>query len=168
MESQRDRGFLDGSGCASLYRSGVFSGKSGEVFGKQKVIVGGFLLWMVGMFLIGLAKETWMLYAFLIPYALGGVAGPTVQGLISNQVSDKEQGNLQGAITGLVSLTAIFGQLIFSPIFYYFVRPEAPVYFPGAPYMLASMIFVVAFICAVAAMRSIASEEEKTRLVLQP
>lgn len=134
---------------------GFLVGKVVKAFGKQKVIIGGFLLWMIGMFLVGLAKETWMLYAFLIPYALGGVAGPTVQGLISNQVSDKEQGNLQGAITGLVSLTAIFGQLIFSPVFYYFIKPETPTYFPGAPYVLASLIFAIAFVFAVVAMRRI-------------
>jgi DHA1 family tetracycline resistance protein-like MFS transporter len=94
-----------------------------------------------------------MLYAFLIPYALGGIAGPTVQGVISNEVSEKEQGNLQGAITGLVSLTAIFGQFLFAPVFYYFIRPESAVYFPGAPYVLASLLLLTAFVFALLAMR---------------
>lgn len=94
-----------------------------------------------------------MLYAFLLPYALGGVAGPTVQGVISNQVSEKEQGILQGSITGLVSVTAILGQLIFSPVFYYFVRPETPIYLPGAPYILAATFLLLAFILATVAMK---------------
>ncbi|TLP80789.1 TCR/Tet family MFS transporter [Maribacter sp. ACAM166] len=114
-------------------------------FGKRKVITYGFLLWTVGMFLFSFAKEPWMLYAFLIPYALGGIAGPTVQGVISNQVSEKEQGILQGSITGLVSITAILGQLIFSPVFYFFIRPEGTIYFPGAPYTLAALFLIVAF-----------------------
>lgn len=62
--------------------------------GRKRVVIYGFLLWTVGMFLFSLASEPWMLYAFLVPYALGGIAGPTVQGVISNQVSEKEQGNL--------------------------------------------------------------------------
>lgn len=121
--------------------------------GKKNVIILGFLLWTIGMFLFSLASEPWMLYAFLIPYALGGVAGPTVQGLISNQVSENEQGNLQGAITGLISITAILGQLIFSPVFYFFTRPEGAIYFPGASYALAAIFLFIAFLFASLAMK---------------
>jgi len=129
-------------------------------FGKRKVIIYGFLLWTVGMFLFSFAKEPWMLYAFLMPYALGGIAGPTVQGVISNQVSEKEQGILQGSITGLVSITAILGQLIFSPVFYYFIRPEGTIYFPGAPYALAALFLLAAFILAFTAIRRMNVEPE--------
>ncbi len=121
--------------------------------GKRNAIIFGFFLWTVGMFLFSLATEPWMLYVFLIPYALGGIAGPTVQGVISNQVSQKEQGNLQGAITGLVSITAILGQLIFSPVFYFFIRPEGSIYFPGAPYTLAAIFLLMAFLFALWAMQ---------------
>jgi DHA1 family tetracycline resistance protein-like MFS transporter len=129
-------------------------------FGKRKIIIYGFLLWTVGMFLFSFAKEPWMLYAFLIPYALGGIAGPTVQGVISNQVSEKEQGILQGSITGLVSVTAILGQLIFSPVFYYFIRPEGTIYFPGAPYALAALFLLAAFILAFTAIKQMNVEPE--------
>lgn len=129
-------------------------------FGKRKVIIYGFLLWTVGMLLFSFAKEPWMLYAFLIPYALGGIAGPTVQGVISNQVSEKEQGILQGSITGLVSITAILGQLIFSPVFYFFIRPEGSIYFPGAPYALAALFLLAAFLLAFTAIKRMDVEPE--------
>jgi len=129
-------------------------------FGKKRTIIAGFMLWTIGMFLFSQASEPWMLYAFLIPYAFGGVAGPTVQGVISNQVSEKEQGNLQGAITGLVSVTAIIGQLIFSGVFYYFIRQETTVYFPGAPYVLAAFLLFLALLLAVLAMKRIDLNEE--------
>ncbi len=131
-------------------------------FGKRKVVIFGFLLWTIGMFLFAIASEPWMLYAFLVPYALGGIAGPTVQGLISNQVSEKEQGNLQGAITGLVSVTAILGQFIFSPVFYFFIRPETTIYFPGAPYALAAIFLLAAFLFAWWAMNRMDLSEEET------
>lgn len=129
-------------------------------FGKRKVITFGFLLWTIGMFLFSFATEPWMLYAFLIPYALGGIAGPTVQGVISNQVSDKEQGILQGSITGLVSITAILGQLIFSPVFYFFIRPEGSIYFPGASYTLAAIFLLIAFLLASTAIKRMEVEPE--------
>jgi len=139
---------------------GFLVGKIVKKFGKRKVITFGFLLWTVGMFLFSFAKEPWMLYAFLIPYALGGIAGPTVQGVISNQVSEKEQGILQGSITGLVSITAILGQFIFAPVFYYFIRPGASIYFPGAPYALAAVFLLAAFILASTAIKRMDVEPE--------
>ena len=139
---------------------GFLVGKIVKKFGKRKVITFGFLLWTVGMFLFSFAKEPWMLYAFLIPYALGGIAGPTVQGVISNQVSEKEQGILQGSITGLVSITAILGQFIFAPVFYYSIRPEGSIYFPGAPYALAAVFLLAAFILASTAIKRMDVEPE--------
>ncbi len=134
---------------------GFLVGKAVEWFGKRKVVTIGFSLWTLGMFLFSQADEPWMLYAFLIPYALGGIAGPTVQGIISNQVSEKEQGILQGSITSLVSITAILGQLIFAPVFYYFIRPETTYYFPGVSYALAAVLLLLAFISARFAMNRI-------------
>jgi len=142
-------------GLLVAFVQGFLVGKAVEWFGKQKVVTFGFLLWTLGMFLFSQASEPWMLYAFLIPYALGGVAGPTVQGIISNQVSEKEQGNLQGSITGLVSVTAILGQLIFAPIFYFYVRPETSFYFPGASFALAAVLLLLAFVLARVAMNRI-------------
>ncbi|WP_373518191.1 TCR/Tet family MFS transporter [Pricia sp.] len=130
-------------------------------FGKRNAIIFGFLFWTIGMFLFSLATEPWMLYAFLIPYALGGIAGPTVQGVISNQVSEKEQGNLQGAITSLLSITAILGQLVFSPVFYFFIHPEGSIYFPGAPYTLAALFLMIAFLFALLAMKRMNLQDEQ-------
>jgi DHA1 family tetracycline resistance protein-like MFS transporter len=131
-------------------------------FGKRKVITFGFLFWTIGMFLISLATEPWMLYAFLVPYALGGIAGPTVQGVISNQVSEKEQGNLQGAITSLLSITAILGQLTFSSVFYFFISPNQTIYFPGAPFALAALFLFIAFMITLSAMKKMKLADEST------
>ncbi|MFS4466299.1 TCR/Tet family MFS transporter [Maribacter sp. 2210JD10-5] len=141
---------------------GALVGKLVRALGKKTVVISGFILWTLGMFLFSVASEPWMLYAFLIPYALGGAAGPTIQGIISNQVSEKEQGNLQGAITGLVSVTAILGQLIFSPVFYFFIRPEGEIYFPGAPYTLAAGFLFISLLFAIMAMKKMNLEEDGT------
>jgi DHA1 family tetracycline resistance protein-like MFS transporter len=145
---------------------GFLVGIAVKKFGRKVVVISGFVLWTIGMFLFSMATEPWMLYAFLIPYALGGVAGPTVQGVISNQVSEKEQGNLQGAITGLVSVTAILGQLTFSSVFYYFIRPESDIYFPGAPYALASIFLVLALILASIAISKISNNDEEDEVAV--
>jgi len=123
-------------------------------FGQEKVIIGGFILWSVGMFLFSFASQSWMLYAILVPYALGGVAGPTLQGLLSNSVSIKEQGNLQGAITSLMSITTIIGPAIATSLFYFFTRDKGGVYLPGAPYTASAFILMLATVCVVYGLRS--------------
>jgi MFS transporter, DHA1 family, tetracycline resistance protein len=124
----------------SIVQGGLI-GKAVNRFGRKKVILFGFSFWTVGMFLFSMAVSPWMLYAFLIPYALGGVAGPTLQSLLSNEVSEKEQGNLQGALTGMVSLTTIIGPILASTLFYTFTT-EGHVYFPGAPYAASALLLL--------------------------
>src|SRR5690606_2481804 len=73
---------------------------------------------------------------------LGGIAGPTLQSVISNQVSEREQGELQGALTSLVSLTAIITPLIMTYIFHEFTKADARVEFAGAPFIGASIFLM--------------------------
>jgi MFS transporter, DHA1 family, tetracycline resistance protein len=122
-------------------------------FGQKKVILTGFILWSIGMFLFAFANQSWMLYAILIPYALGGVAGPTLQGLLSNQVSEREQGNLQGALTSMISLTTIIGPAIATTLFYTFTQDSMRIYFPGAPYFASAMLLISATVCVLVGLR---------------
>jgi DHA1 family tetracycline resistance protein-like MFS transporter len=99
-------------------------------------------LWLLGMILFVFASQGWMLLVFLIPYALGGISGPAIQGLISGQVLPSEQGELQGALTSLMSATAIVGPPLMTQIFAYFTRPGAVVYFPAAPFVAGAILLV--------------------------
>lgn len=146
-------------GLAVSIVQGFLIGFLEKKWGKRKVITIGFLFWIGGMSLFSLASEPWMLYVFLFAYAFGGIAGPTIQSIISNQVSEKEQGNLQGAITGLVSLTSILGLFIFSPTFYFFTQPDSLIYFPGAPFILAALLFLTAFALTLLAMKKLYAKE---------
>jgi len=130
-----------------LVQVGVI-GKAVKTFGDKKVIMAGFVFWTVGMVSFCFAFNEWILYTALIPYVLGGIAGPTIQGILSNSVSVKEQGNLQGALTQMVSLMAIAGPFIYTGLFYSFSSESAPIYFPGAPFMAAASILIIASIIA--------------------
>ncbi len=114
-------------------------------FGNSKAIIIGYTLWCLGMTLFAFASEGWMLFVFSIPYCLGGIAGPTLQGVVSNQVPDEEQGELQGSLTALISLSSILGFLIYNPTLEVFTGPGAPIEFPGAPYIVAAVFLILAF-----------------------
>ena len=85
--------------------------------GQVKSIYLGMSFSALGLLLFGLASESWMMFAFLIPYCLGGIAGPSIQGVISSQVPANEQGELQGALTSLMSLCGVFGPLLMTNLF---------------------------------------------------
>jgi DHA1 family tetracycline resistance protein-like MFS transporter len=123
---------------------GVFIKKFGEI----KTIMYGFILWTVGMILFAFAINEFLLYAFMAPYILGGVAGPTLQGLMSNGVPDTEQGNLQGALTSMISLTTIIGPISLTALFFFFTKPGALVYFPGISFAAGGVLLFVASIVA--------------------
>ena len=122
-------------------------------FGQKKVIMLGFCLWTLGMIGFAFAVNEIILYIVLVPYVLGGIAGPTLQGLMSNTVPDTEQGNLQGALTSMISLTAVVGPLIYTALFFYFSDKEQGIYFPGAPFVLAAVFLVIATIIAFIAIK---------------
>ena len=83
------------------------------------------------------------MFAFLVPYGLGGIAGPALQSVISAQVPKNEQGELQGALASLVSLTAIIGPPLMTNVFYYFTHDSAPFKFPGAPFFLGFVLMLI-------------------------
>lgn len=111
--------------------------------GQQRSVYVGLLFSALGFALFAFATQSWMMFAFMGVYALGGIAGPSVQGIISGQVPANEQGEVQGALTSLTSTTSIIGPVIMANLFSYFTATDAPVYFPGAPYLLGALLTVV-------------------------
>lgn len=110
--------------------------------GNEKSIYVGLGLYALGLLLFAFATEGWMMFVFLIPYCLGGIAGPALQSIISGHVPPNEQGELQGALTSLMSATSIIGPPLMTNLFAYFTHKEAPVYFPGAAFFLGAVLMM--------------------------
>jgi DHA1 family tetracycline resistance protein-like MFS transporter len=118
-------------------------------FGTERSIWIGLLLYSIGLALFAFASKGWMMYAILIPYCLGGIAGPALQGYMSNSVPANEQGELQGGLTSLASLSAIIGPWTMLSIFHVFTRKDAPLIFPGAHFILGAVLMLLSTILAV-------------------
>ncbi|MBL4709555.1 MAG: TCR/Tet family MFS transporter [Flavobacteriales bacterium] len=114
-------------------------------WGEQKTIFIGYVSWISGLLLFAFVTEGWMLFVVVLPYCFGGIATPTLQSTVSNEFGDTEQGELQGALTSLISLTAIFGPILMTNIFSYFTQESAPIQFPGAPFVLGAFFILVSF-----------------------
>ena len=116
--------------------------------GNEKSIYVGMALYAIGMFLFAIATQSWMMFVFLIPYCLGGIAGPAMQAVISIQVPANEQGEIQGTMTSLMSASTIIGPPMMSMVFYYFTHKEAPFQFAGAPFILGGVLMIVSTVIA--------------------
>lgn len=122
--------------------------------GNERSVYIGLGLYALGLLLFAFASQSWMMFVFLIPYCLGGIAGPALQSIISGHVPPSEQGELQGALTSLMSATSIVGPLIMTNLFAYFTRKEAPVYFPGSAFFLGFLFMLGSAIWAYVVLRS--------------
>lgn len=127
--------------------------KSAAVFGIPKSIMIGFGLYSVGMFLFAFATKSWMMFLFLIPYSLGGIAMPNLQSFLVSKVGVDKQGRLQGGLASLISLTTIFGPLMMTNAFYYFTTDQAPFYFPGAAFFLGGIFMATSFLIVITKLR---------------
>ncbi len=110
--------------------------------GQKNSIFIGLGLYALGFLLFAFASKGWMMFAFMIPYAMGGIAVPTMQALMSSQVLANEQGELQGALTSLISITSIIGPLVMTNLFAYYTSEASSIYLPGAPFLLGSILSV--------------------------
>ncbi|SDP22079.1 MFS transporter, DHA1 family, tetracycline resistance protein [Mucilaginibacter sp. OK268] len=123
--------------------------------GQQKSIWIGLLFYSAGLFLFAFATKGWMMFAILVPYCLGGIAGPALQGLISQEVPPNEQGELQGGLTSLMSATTIIGPPLMTSLFAYFTSKSAPVQFAGAPFMMGGVLMLLSTILAIRSFRTV-------------
>jgi len=116
--------------------------------GNEKSIYLGLSLYTLGLILFAVATQGWMMFAFLIPYCLGGICGPSLQAVISGHVPPNQQGELQGALTSLMSFTTIIGPLIMNSTFAYFTSSKAPFHFPGIHFLIGAACMLLSVIIA--------------------
>jgi len=85
--------------------------------------------------------------------ALGAVITPALQGLMSEVVGDRRQGELQGALTSVGAVAMIVAPMLMTSVFAQFTRGGAPVDFPGAPFLVSLGLIVIALILFLAPRR---------------
>jgi len=114
--------------------------------GQSKSLFTGLVMYTIGMVCFAFAGSTAFMFASCFVYCLGGIAGPALQGIISSHVPSNEQGELQGALTSLMSATSIVGPPLMTNLFSFFSQTGGQVYFPGAPFIAGAIFFLISTI----------------------
>ena len=114
-------------------------------FGERRTVAIGLVVSALAFLGYGLANRGWMMPIIIIFGSFGGVTGPAIQSIVAGAVPSSDQGKVQGALTSLVSLTNIFAPIIFTAgLFSYFTSEKAIFQLPGAPFLVGSVLLVLA------------------------
>lgn len=133
-------------GICAAFVMGFVLPKVVPVLGEWRTAVLGLSFSCIGLTGYGLAWEGWVVYAVILGTTIENIADPALRSIAAAKVPPSAQGELQGAMTSLTSLTTIVGPLIFTQAFSNFTGARALVEFAGAPYMVAAFFMLVAII----------------------
>jgi len=109
-------------------------------WGNPKALLIGTIVGALSFAAVAFATETWMVYVVLVISAIQGISNPALQSIISAQVPPNEQGELQGSLMSLGSLTAVIAPLMYTYLYAQFTHADAPIQFAGMPYLVAALI----------------------------
>ncbi len=121
--------------------------------GQRGALLSGLFISMIGNVALAAATRGWMIYAILFPIALGGIAGPATQAIITEEVGSTEQGELQGSVNSVGGLAAIIGPLVGTSLLGRFGPSDAHPHVPGAPFYASALIQLVGLMLATRAFR---------------
>jgi DHA1 family tetracycline resistance protein-like MFS transporter len=131
--------------CTAAISAGL-TGPMVKRFGEKRTLYTGQFFGAVGMFVAGLARNG-TLYLSSVPIiSLWNMSMPAAQGLMTHRVSEREQGELQGALGSLRSITFIIGPVLFSQTFSFFIDPKHSFHLPGAPFYLGAALLFTAML----------------------
>ncbi len=116
--------------------------------GERRAVLVGLVFSVTGYVAMACATEGWMMYVLIFPFSIGGLAGPATQAILTREVGASEQGELQGTLVSLQSLTAIVGPLLATSLFARFAPEDAVPRIPGAPFFAAAALNALGFALA--------------------
>jgi DHA1 family tetracycline resistance protein-like MFS transporter len=133
--------------CAMLVQ-GAAIGPIVKRVGERSALLLGLSCGAVGFLIFGAAPTGHLFWLGIPVMALWGIAGAAIQGLMTQLVSADQQGQLQGATTSVQSVSQLVGPFLFTLTFAYFIGSRAPLMLPGAPFLLASALLLLALVIA--------------------
>jgi MFS transporter, DHA1 family, tetracycline resistance protein len=135
-------------GICSMAVQGTTIGPIVKRFGERRALLLGLSCGAAGFLIFGAAPNGPMFWVGIPVMALWGVAGAATQALMTQSVAPDQQGQLQGATSSVQSVSQLVGPFLFTLTFAYFIGAEAPVKLPGAPFLLACVLLLLALVIA--------------------
>jgi len=135
-------------GICSIAVQGAAIGPMVRRFGERRALLLGLGCGAVGFLIYGAAPTGPLFWLGIPVMALWGVAGAATQALTTQLVAPDQQGQLQGATNSVQSVSQLVGPFLFTLTFAYFIGNQAPLKLPGAPFLLAAALMLLALLIA--------------------
>jgi DHA1 family tetracycline resistance protein-like MFS transporter len=135
-------------GICSIAVQGAAIGPMVRRFGERRALLLGLGCGAVGFLIYGAAPTGPLFWLGIPVMALWGVAGAATQALTTQLVAPDQQGQLQGATNSVQSVSQLVGPFLFTLTFAYFIGNQAPLKLPGAPFLLAALLMLLALLIA--------------------
>lgn len=123
--------------CQTLAQA-FLPGPAVKLLGERATVLTGVAAACVALLVMAFASESWMVFAIMPIFALGGIGAPALQSLATRQVHESQQGRFQGVLASAVSLASIICPLAFSGL-YFAVRAQ----WPGAVWLSALIAYAL-------------------------
>jgi DHA1 family tetracycline resistance protein-like MFS transporter len=133
-------------GVCTAVISGGLTGRMVKWFGERRTLYIGQFFGATGMFIAGLARSGAAFLGSIPIISAWNISMPAAQSMMTHRVSEREQGELQGALQSMRSITFIIGPVLFLRTFSWFIDPKHPAHMPGAPFYLAALLLFTAMI----------------------
>jgi DHA1 family tetracycline resistance protein-like MFS transporter len=135
-------------GICAMAVQGAAIGPIVRRFGERRALLLGLGSGAAGFLIFGIAPSGALFWLGIPVMALWGVAGAATQALTTQLVASDQQGKLQGATSSVQSVAQMVGPFLFTLTFAYFIGANAPLKLPGAPFLLASALLLLAMVIA--------------------
>ena len=122
------------------------TGPAVKKFGERDAATIGLIVAIAGFVSYAFITETWMAFAAMVFIALQGLVQPSLMAMLSRRATPETQGEVQGISAMTMGLGSIIAPLVLTTPMAYFTGPNAPIYFPGAPYVIAAGFGAVALV----------------------
>ncbi len=140
-------------GACGVVVQGFLTGPLVKLLGERRAIFFGLFFGAVGFAIYALAPN-WRIFMIGVPImSLWGLAGPAVSSIMSRRVSVTEQGKLQGANQGVMSLALIIGPGLYGSLYWLFNGQLSYLNLPGFPFLVSSFFLLCSLAMAVRAAR---------------
>lgn len=108
--------------------------------GERCAVILGLGFDVAAFLALGFVTQGWIALALTPLTAIGSIAGPALQGIMSRRASDDQQGELQGTVASINAVATILAPLLVTQTFWYFTAANAPLYLPGAPFLFSAFL----------------------------
>ena len=114
--------------------------------GERNTVILGLSVDVIAFVALAFVTNGWIALLLTPLASLGSIAGPALQGLMSQAASDDQQGELQGALTSINAVSSIAAPLFMTQTFFFFTKTDSAVFLPGAPFLLSAVLVIGAII----------------------